>query len=104
MSLGGCSLIAAPLLEGQHDAADDARAQSDLANASLAMLSYAIDNDGELPTTPSQLSDYGYEQSTGVSEVTIMVTGELDYCLDVRAATGTSFWTDVDSDIKEGSC
>lgn len=104
MTLGGCSLIAGPIFEGQKDAASDARAQADLANANVAMLSYSIENGGELPTTPAQLTDYGYSQSPGVSEVTIMVTGELQYCLDVQSSTGTSFWVDADGNMAEGSC
>lgn len=104
MSLGGCALIAAPIVEGQRDEADDARALSDLANANLAMLSYAIEKDGELPTAPAQLTEFGYTPSPGVSEVTIVVTGEFDYCLDLRSATGTSFKTDIDGNVTEGEC
>lgn len=102
LSLGGCALIAAPIMQDQQAAAQDSLAQSDVLNAKIAYVSIIVET-GTAPTEVSELTEAGYVPSEGVSEVR-MYGNVTAFCLEVTAATGHIFKT-TDTEMAEpGAC
>lgn len=102
--IGILSAIAIPIFLGQQDQAKDAAAKSDLANAKVAMMSYSVANSGAWATSTSQLTSYGFVQSTGVT-VTIKATpvGSA-FCIDATASNSHQFHITDSSAVVSGVC
>ena len=102
--IGILSAIAIPIFLGQQDQAKDAAAKSDLANAKVAMMSYSVANSGAWATTTSQLTSYGFVQSSGVT-VTIKATpvGSA-FCINAVAANTHTFYVTDSSAVTSGVC
>lgn len=102
--IGILSAIAIPIFLGQQDQAKDAAAKSDLANAKVAMMSYSVANSGAWATATSQLTSYGFVQSTGV---TVTIDGTpvgAAFCIDATAANTHQFHITDSSAVVSGVC
>ena len=85
--IGILSAIAIPLFLGQQAQAKDAAAKSDLANAKVAMISYALSNSGVYATTTAQIVPFGFVQTAGVT-VTIKANPTTLFCVSAVSGTG----------------
>ena len=101
--IGILSAIAIPIFLGQQDQAKDSAAKSDLANAKVAMISYAVANGGGYATATSALTTYGFVQTDGVT-VTIDATPSGAFCIQATAATGNIFHVEDSGGIADGVC
>ena len=102
--IGILSAIAIPIFLGQQNQAKDAAAKSDLSNAKVAIVSQATADNGVWPTTVADLGDFGYVQSAGVSEVTIISADADGMCLSATSETDTVFYITHDAGVSETAC
>ena len=103
--LGGCSLVVPATQQlSKIDVAADAQAKSDLANAKVAFVSFAVTNSAD-PTSVTDLAEFGYLQSDGVSPVRILPgSSSVALCLDVQSSSGSYFKTTMTGTAVEGEC
>lgn len=101
--IGVLSAIAIPVFLGQQDLAKDSAAKSDLANAKIAMISYATANGGSLTTTYSNLADYGATTSDGVTITIDSATGST-FCIEATSSTSNVFHITDSAGVTDGAC
>lgn len=101
--IGVLSAIAIPVFLGQQDLAKDSAAKSDLANAKIAMISYATANGGSLTQTYSQLADYGATTSDGVTITIDSATGST-FCIQATSSAGNDFHITDSAGVTDGVC
>lgn len=101
--IGVLSAIAIPVFLGQQDLAKDSAAKSDLANAKIAMISYATANGGTLATTYSQLADYGATTSDGVTIAIDSASGST-FCIEATSSTSKVFSITDSAGVTEAAC
>jgi prepilin-type N-terminal cleavage/methylation domain-containing protein len=101
--IGILSAIAIPLFLGQQAQAKDAAAKSDLTNAKVAMISYALSNAGVYATTTAQIAPFGFVQTAGVT-VTIKANPTTLFCVSAVSATGNVFRVSDTTEVVAGAC
>jgi len=105
--IGILSAIAIPIFLGQQNEAKNASAKSDLANAKIAVVSYATAHEGTYPTTTAQLADYGYVQSGNTETLTIETATASAMCLEAVSkapAPGNVFKILATGGVVAGEC
>jgi type IV pilus assembly protein PilA len=102
--IGILAAIAIPVFLGQQNQAKDAAAKSDLANAKIAMIAYATANNGSVTTTASNLTNYGYAASPGVTLSIVSATSTGVFCLKAVSATTTSFYVTGGTGVSTTVC
>ncbi|MHA6693295.1 type II secretion system protein [Homoserinimonas sp. A520] len=106
--IGILAAIAIPVFLGQQDQAKDSAAKSDVANAKVALISYATDNNGNYAgATPATLKPFGFVTSTAapiaITPAVLDKTGV--FCLASTSDTGKVFGVDNNtSKVEEGTC
>lgn len=101
--IGVLSAIAIPIFLGQQDLAKDGAAKSDLANAKIAMISYATANGGTLTTTAADLTSYGLTTSSGVT-LTIPSASGTAFCIQAVSSAGNTFHITDSLGVTDGAC
>jgi len=94
--IGILAAIAIPAFLRQREKAWASQVTSDLKNASVAAESYAVDNNGGYSAmTVQSLKDNGYNQTTGVTNVTVTVAADNNsYKISAQQANlGAKVWT-----------
>ncbi len=86
--IGILAAIAIPVYIGVQDNAKNSSAQSDLANAKIAVVAYYTSNNSFPTIDAATLGDYGYAGSS-VSPNTIGAAGITNFCLKATGAGGT---------------
>jgi type IV pilus assembly protein PilA len=89
--IGILAAIAIPVFLGQQNSAKDAAATSDLANAKIAMIAYATNNNGTYTTTVDDLKDFGYTPSVNTTVPLITVGTGGVFCVSETSGAGNSF-------------
>jgi type IV pilus assembly protein PilA len=104
--IGILAAVAIPIYLNQQGTAKDAAAKADLSTAKIALISYALDNNGAYPTatTPAgiatALAKYGFVQTADTSGLTLVAvdgtsssTGIVagTYCISETSASGQNF-------------
>ncbi|MEO5534689.1 MAG: prepilin-type N-terminal cleavage/methylation domain-containing protein [Pseudolysinimonas sp.] len=102
--IGILAAIAIPVFLGQQNLAKDGAAKSDLANAKIAMIAYSTANNGGVTTTASNLTNYGYSASSGVTLSIVSATSTTVFCLKAVSATTTSFYVTGSGTISTTVC
>jgi type IV pilus assembly protein PilA len=102
--IGILAAIAIPVFLGQQDSARDSAAKSDLANAKIALVAYATDNDGAYTTVATDLAPYGYVQSDIVTSLTIVSASSAGFCIEAESGSGKTFSVTDDAAIDEVAC
>ncbi|MHA6669282.1 type II secretion system protein [Homoserinimonas sp. A447] len=107
--IGILAAIAIPVFLGQQDQAKDAAAKSDLANAKVALISYATDNNGNYAgaNAAGALDNFGFVQSTTAAMTILPATLDSTgvFCLSVVSDTSKSFAVSSDtSKVEAGTC
>ncbi|MES2169256.1 MAG: prepilin-type N-terminal cleavage/methylation domain-containing protein [Actinomycetota bacterium] len=93
--IGILAAIAIPVFLGQQSQAKDAAAQSDLANAKIALVSYGTANGGSyVGANSSSLSTYGYTASVTGYGITVTTDSANStsghFCISEASASGTT--------------
>jgi type IV pilus assembly protein PilA len=93
--IGILAAIAIPVFLGQQNQAKDAAAQSDLANAKIALVSYGTANSGSYAgANAATLKDYGYTATVTGYGITITTDTANNtsghFCISEASASGTS--------------
>jgi len=102
--IGILAAIAIPVFLGQQNQAKDAAAKSDLANAKIAMIAYGTANNGTVTTTASNLTNYGYTASPGVTLSIVSAASTGTFCLKAISATTTSFYITGSGGVTTVAC
>lgn len=103
--IGILTAIAVPVFIGQQDQAKDAAAKSDLGVAKVALVSYFTANPAATTVTATNLGTYGYVQSSGVSEVSIVGTAtSSSFCIQATSATTKVFSITASGAVTEAAC
>ncbi len=104
--IGILAAIAIPVFLGQQNQAKDAAAQSDLANAKVAVVSYMLQNPTATSISYTDLKTYGYTPSVSANGVSGQIGTGGTFCVQVTSASGANHnyaLTDSTSAVK-GSC
>jgi type IV pilus assembly protein PilA len=101
--IGILSAIAIPIFLGQQDQAKDSAAKSDLANAKVAMISFSVSNGGDYATTTSELTDFGFVQTDGVT-VSISTAPVGPFCIQATSATGKIYHVGATGGVADSAC
>jgi prepilin-type N-terminal cleavage/methylation domain-containing protein len=94
--IGILAAIAIPVYIGVQNNAKDSSAQSDLANAKIAVVAYYSSENAFPAINAATLSDYGYagtsvtDNSTGTASITA-------FCLTAAGGNGAAFYVTQDS-------
>ena len=102
--IGILTAIAVPVFLGQQDQAKDAAAKSDLGVAKVALISYATANNGTYTTTTSDLTDYGFVQSSNTTTLTIDSATSASFCIEATSSAGNSFHITGSGGVQTGLC
>ena len=89
--IGILAAIAIPVFLGQQEQAKEGAQKSDLANAKIAIISYATSHDGTYPTTIAQLAGEGFVPSAKVT-VAIIAASSTKICLSADHSETTPLW------------
>lgn len=98
--IGILAAIAIPVFLGQQDAARDSAAQSDLATAKVAYVSFLVNNPaGTIDETDADLVAFGFPSSVTID------TGGASFCLETPGAGGDIWSASAASTAPaEGAC
>ncbi|MCU1415004.1 MAG: prepilin-type N-terminal cleavage/methylation protein [Microbacteriaceae bacterium] len=88
--IGILAAIAIPVFLGQQNQAKDATAQSDLANAKVAVVSYMLQNPTATGISSSDLKTYGYTPSISGNPVSGLLGTSGAFCIQVTSASGST--------------
>ena len=103
--IGILSAIAIPIFLNQQDQARVAALKSDLANAKVAIMSFAINNGNSfVGANTGSLTANGFVSTTGV---TTTIGGGLSantFCIQAVSATGTTFNITATTGVATGAC
>jgi len=102
--IGILTAIAVPVFIGQQEQAKDAAAKSDIGVLKVALVSYATANGGTYTTTVTDLADYGYVASSGVTDHTITVGANGAFCISATSASTKVFALTNTLSAAQGSC
>ena len=89
--IGILAAIAIPVFLGQQEQAREGAQKSDLANAKVAVISFATNNDGTYPTSDADLAAEGFVASAGV-DVEILTADEDGICLSATHTETDTTW------------
>ena len=97
--------IAIPVFFGQQSAAEDAATESGLANAKIAMLTYATENNGTYPADIVGLDAEGFTQTPATSNARIVDGGAGGYfCIQATSQAGHPFHVTSSAGVETGLC
>ena len=110
--IGILSAIAIPVFLNQQNQAKDTAAKSDLANAKVAMISYATDHNGTyLATTAAAgtetaLAPYGYVATESLTAKVAVTSGTTAgvFCLQATSGAGGIFNVKNNAGVVSGAC
>ena len=103
--IGILAAIAIPVFLGQQNSAKDSAAKSDLTTAKIALIGYATANEGTYSVSPTDLADFGYVASTGVTMTFPASITDGSFCLSaVHGDTDNVFHVTHDGSVEDGGC
>jgi type IV pilus assembly protein PilA len=103
--VGSLGIIAGTVFIGQQNEAKDAAAQSDLGNAKIAMISYAVSNNGTYTDRVSDLAAMGFMPSTPSVRITIVdPNGGSTFCIEETSLANHTFHVTDSSEVESGPC
>lgn len=102
--IGILTAIAVPVFLGQQDQAKDAAAKSDLGVAKVALISYATAHNGTYTTTVSDLTEYGFVQSSNTTALTIQSASSSGFCIQATSSAGHSFHITNTGGVQDDNC
>lgn len=110
--IGILSAIAIPVFLNQQNQAKDTAAKSDLANAKVAMISYATDHNGTYlatstaAATETALSAYGYVATDSLTAKVAVTAGTTAgvFCLSATSGAGNVFNVKNNAGVVAGAC
>jgi prepilin-type N-terminal cleavage/methylation domain-containing protein len=96
--IGILAAIAIPIFLGQQNQAKNSAAQSDVANAKIAVVGYATTNgsyysSGTTNLVATDLLNYGYSPTAGTSGFVVKADGAGNFCISEASATGQIYKT-----------
>jgi prepilin-type N-terminal cleavage/methylation domain-containing protein len=106
--IGILAAIAIPIFLGQQNQAKNSAAQSDVANAKIALIGYATAN-GSYATPPvTALANYGFTQTAGTGTFLIYSQdgsggGQPSFCISEASATGQVYRTTQSTAVVAGA-
>jgi prepilin-type N-terminal cleavage/methylation domain-containing protein len=102
--IGILAAIAVPVFLGQQDQAKDSAAKQDLSSAKTALVSYATATGSYTSATTTNIANYGYTGSSGVTLTISGLTSSGAYCIQAVSAASHTFKLTNTAGITQASC